>query len=350
VTARAFLGRLDTDGSNYLELIREGLAYTGFGREGPRRPRIFIKPNLTFPSYQPGVMTSPQAVEAAIIALLDYTPDIWIGDSDSGGYNPFAMEDVYAATGIEAFAKRYGVKLVNLSSLERETVRFRSHGRDISLALPRLLTSGIDTLVTMPVPKIHMNTGVSLTFKNQWGCIPEPNDRLRLHPLFKEVVVAVNQAVKAQFAIIDGRFGLNVSGPMRGNAVPLNWLCVANDIGAGARVACELMQVPVRSVSHLRYAESSGLVPPLSAITLNTELRPFIGPKFYLRRKWTDVPGYLAFHHSAIAHLAYFSRWSKLLHRVLYVFREPFYDYAAMSRQRERRASSQPPNGPEPHD
>jgi uncharacterized protein (DUF362 family) len=327
VKPRAFLARVKPDGSDYLVAIREGLAYIGFGEGLPAPPRLFIKPNLTFPSYRPGVMTSPEALEAAIATLKDYTPHITIGDSDSGGYNPFRMEDVYEATGISEFAGRHGVQVVNLSRLERQTIPISTRRGRTFLAMPRLLTEEIDALITMPVPKIHMNTGVSLTFKNQWGCIPEPNDRLRLHPDFSEVVVEVNRAVKAAVAIIDGRFGLNVSGPLRGQPVALNWVCVTNSIGAGARIACELMQINLRRIAHLRFAESRGLVPALADIEINTGLQPFLGPRFYLKRRWTDIPGYLAFHNSALTYVAYFSRWAKPLHRLLYVFREPFYDY-----------------------
>jgi uncharacterized protein (DUF362 family) len=180
----------------------------------------------------------------------------------------------------------------------------------------------------MPVPKVHTNTGVSLTFKNQWGCIPEPNDRLRLHPHFKETVVAVNHAVKARTAVIDGRFGLNRSGPMKGDDVYLGWLAVASDLGTGARLACELMRLQLEEFPHLRYARRLGLVPDWDEIECNTVLEPFLGPQFHLKRILTDYPGYLAFHSSRLAHLAYFSRWATPLHRLLYRFREPFYDYS----------------------
>jgi uncharacterized protein (DUF362 family) len=328
VTERAYLGRLSRDGSEYLERIQEGLDFVRFGEDLPSAPRVFVKPNLTFPTYRPGVMTSPEALEAAIVALQDYTPHIWVGDSDSGGYNPFPMEDVYKETGIYEFATRHAVEVVNLSGLERSAVTVVCGGRERALQLPRLLVEEIDVLVTMPVPKVHTNTGVSLTFKNQWGCIPEPNDRLRLHPYFKEVVVAVNRAVKARHAVIDGRFGLNRSGPMKGDDVFLGWLCVTDGIGAGARLACELMRVRLESVSHLRYASAMGLVPDLDQIELNTALDPYIGPRFSVERVWTDYPGYLAFRSPALAHLAYFSRWAEPLHRLLYRFREPFYDYS----------------------
>jgi len=330
--ARAFVDHIAADGSNYLLAIRAGLEYVSFGEGLPAHPRVFVKPNLTFPTYRPGVMTSPAAIEATILALKDYTPHIWIGDSDSGGYNPFSMDRVYVATGVAEYAARHGVEVVNLSHLPTEPVTFSCRGRPLTVDLPRLLTSEVDVLITMPVPKVHVNTGVSLTFKNQWGCIPEPTDRLRLHPHFKEVIVEVNRAVKAKYAVIDGRFGLNRSGPLQGDPVELNWLCVTDDIGAGARVACDLMRVSPQHFRHLRYAERRGLIPTLDAIDLNCDLAPFRGPTFKAKRVWTDLPGFAAFHSPALAHLAYFSKWAQPLHRLLYRFREPFYDYGNQDR------------------
>jgi len=329
---RAFLGSLAE--ANYLELIRQGLKWIELDKLVTPASRIFIKPNLTFPTYRPGVMTSPAAVEAAILALREYTPNIILGDADSGGYNRFSMDEVYRETGLWQFAEKYGVQVVNLSSGERKTIHFCYGGKDFSLALPRLLTDEIDLLITMPVPKVHANTGVSLTFKNQWGCIPEPADRLRLHPYFKHVIVEVNKAVKSKVAIMDGKYGLNVNGPMRGNPVELNWLMVADDIGAGARLALELMQMPLERVAHLSYAKRLGLIPDLDQIALNCDYRPFVKDKFVLRRALTDYPGYFAFNSAFIAYLGYFSPLADFLHRLLYLVREPFYDYQKHSRRR----------------
>lgn len=320
---RAFIGDLST--GTYLDQIREGLEYIHFGDNVTKDTRIFVKPNLTFPTYQPGVMTSPQAIEAAILAIRDYTPHIYVGDSDAGGYNRFSMNEVYRKTGIWQFADKYNVQVVNLSRVERSKISFRYGRRDFLLELPMLLTNDIDMLVTMPVPKVHANTGVSLTFKNQWGCIPEPTDRLRLHPYFKHVVLEVNKAVKTSVAIIDGKYGLNVNGPMRGVPVELNWILVTNGAGAGARLACDLMQVPLERIAHLRYAEGLGFIPESTEIQLNRDLQPFIKDLFVLKRAWTDYPGLLAFHNSFLAYLAYFSPLAGFLHRVLYIFREPFY-------------------------
>lgn len=325
MAAVAFLESLSS--VNYLEAIRKGLDYIGFNNLVTKDSRVFIKPNLTFPTYRPGVMTNPKSVEAALLAIREYSPHIYIGDSDSGGYNRFSMNAVYKETGLWEIAKKNEVQIVNLSTVERRTITFQYQNRRFSLHLPSLLTDEIDVLITMPVPKVHVNTGVSLTFKNQWGCIPEPADRLRLHPYFKHVVLEVNKAVKAKGAIIDGTYGLNVNGPMRGCPVELNWVLTTNDIGAGARLACELMQVPLEKIPHLRYAMKLGLIPDLDEIMINQDLRPFLKEKFFMKRKWTDYPGLMAFNVPFLAYMAYFSPLAEMLHRILYLFREPFYEY-----------------------
>ena len=312
---------------DHLSGYREGLEYIRFGERVTPDTKIFIKPNLTFPEYRPGVMTSPEAVAAALQAISDYTPHIWIGDSDSGGYNRFSMDLVYASTGLREVCARHGAKIVNLSSLPRRPIHFRYKRRKFALDLPVLLTDEMDFTVTMPVPKVHCNTGVSLSFKNQWGCIPENRDRLRLHPYFQHVILEVNRAIRAGPVLMDGRYGLNGNGPMKGIPVELGWILVAGDLGSAARLACELMQIELDRIPHLRYLESRAPIPARAAITINRDPAPFLRERFYLRRKVTDLPGLLAFRNPWIAHLAYFSPLSGFLHKLLYLVREPFYDY-----------------------
>ena len=141
------------------------------------------------------------------------------------------------------------------------------------------------------------------------------------------MILEVNRAVKSKVAIIDGKHGLNINGPMIGSPVDLNWVMVTNDIGAGARLCCELMQIRLDSIQHLRYANQSGFIPGRAQIETNQSLNTFIKEKFTLHRKWTDYPGYLAFHSAPLAYLAYFSPLAGLLHRLLYIFRKPLYDY-----------------------
>jgi uncharacterized protein (DUF362 family) len=322
---RTFIGSLED--RDYLNNIKLGLEYIRFGTLANNNTRVFIKPNLTYPEYKPGVMTNPEAVAAAIQAVRDYTSQIWIGDSDSGGYNRFSMDQVYNQTGMRNICDKYNAKIVNLSNVPRRAISFEYRKKKFSLDLPVLLLDEVDFTITMPVPKIHSNTKVSLSLKNQWGCIPENNDRLRLHPYFQHVILEVNQAIRTKVVIMDGKYGLNRNGPMIGDPLELNWVMIADHVGAAERVGSTLMQVPIKTIPHLRYAELQGLVPPIEQIMLNQSIGHFQKHQFYLRRKLTDLPGLIAFNSPIIAYLAYFSPLARVLHKILYLVREPLYDY-----------------------
>lgn len=320
-----YLERID---NGYLEPLREGLDFIGLRGMVGEGDAIFIKPNLTFPCYRQGVMTNPECIEQLVIALKDYSSNITIGESDGGGYNRFAMEDVFSKTSLADLATRHGVRLLNLSRLPSRNIRFHYQGREFAVPLPAMLLDEVRLFITIPVPKVHANTGVSMSVKNQWGCIQDPSLRLRLHPFFKKVIFEINRALNVRLSVIDGKFGLNRNGPLRGDPVPLGWVMVADDIVTADHVCCHLMGIDPRGVDYLDFCHRNWPVPEMGAIRFNKDYQNFIGPRFLLRREFWDYPGYLAFRSSTLAYLAYHSPIAGLLHRGMYMFREKFYDHS----------------------
>jgi uncharacterized protein (DUF362 family) len=112
--ARIYIAHLDRD---YSVVLQKGFEWVANGTVVRPNDHIAIKPNLTFPVFRPGVMTNPEAIEALIVYLKNYTDNITICESDSGGYNRFSMDEVFRRTGISEFTKRYGVRIVNMSYL-----------------------------------------------------------------------------------------------------------------------------------------------------------------------------------------------------------------------------------------
>jgi uncharacterized protein (DUF362 family) len=323
-TAKVFIERINQD---YLARIQEGLSFVDMASKVRTGETVFIKPNLTFPHYKEGVMTSPECIEQLVVAIKDYTSNIIIGESDGGGYNRFSMDEVFEKTGIRLIAKKHNVKLVNLSSLPSRNIDFHYEQRQFSVPLPQLLLDEVQLFITVPVPKVHSNTGVSISIKNQWGCIQVPSLRLKLHPYFKKVILEVNKALNAGVSVIDGGYGLNRNGPMRGDPVKLDWLIVANNILAADVTCCTLMGIDPLSVDYLRYYKRNEPIPELKDIQFSQDHNNFIGTQFYLKRSVWDYPGYFAFRSSSLAWLAYHSPLSRVLHKGLYLFREKFYDH-----------------------
>lgn len=318
---------LERLGDDYTAVVVAGLEWTGFFRNVRAGSTVFLKPNLTFPTYHPGVMTSFECLKAVTEVLVGKGYKVIIGEADSGGYNRFSIDEVFRKMGIQRLAEETGASIVNISFTEPEIVRFRKGMRNLSIPLPKLLLHEIDAFITLPVPKIHMNTLVSMSIKNQWGCIQEPSERLKLHPYFAEAIYEVCSRLPNAYSIIDGRYGLNGSGPMRGDPIRLNWLIVANDLVAADRVCCRLMQIDERRVRYFGYFRKRGWWTPYEALRLNQAIEPFVKETFYLRRAWTDLPGLACFNSSFLAWLGYRSPLASLLHWLLYLFREPFYDY-----------------------
>src|SRR5262249_23202084 len=133
-------------------------------------------------------------------------------------------------------------------------------GRSVSLELPSTLLHEVDTFITLPVPKVHTNTGVSLGFKNQWGCLPDPM-RLRLHPEFTRAILLINRLLRPRLAVFDGQWFLDRTGPMIGQAVRKDLIIASDDPGAGSLACCRIMGIDPRTIRHLALAQREGMMP-----------------------------------------------------------------------------------------
>lgn len=312
----------------YGSTVENGLRRSGFFGNTARGDRVFLKPNLTFPTYRPGVMTSMECLSAVTEILIDHGYRVIIGEGDSGGYNRFSIDEVFEQVGINTLAKRTGATTVNVSFTEPTLMPVKAGWRNLSVPVPKMMLEEIDAFITLPVPKIHMNTLVSMSIKNQWGCIQDPSERLKLHPYFAEVMYEFNRRLPRAHSIIDGRYGLNRTGPMKGDVVELDWLMVSNDLVAADRVCLKLMQLEESRVAYLKHFQRQKWWTDFSNISLPADWESFRREKFYLERKWTDLPGLACFNNAFLAWLGYHSPLAGFAHWLLYKFREPFYDYS----------------------
>jgi len=248
-----------TERGSLLICLSEAFEWLGWEKIISAGTKVFIKPNFTYPFYKPGVTTSPALIEATVSLLTSRGAMALVGESD-GGSHAWTAEEAFEGHQVPEICARYGARAVNLSKLPREMAETNVAGRRIQVELPSMLLHDIDVFITMPVPKVHIMTGVSLAFKNQWGCIPDVK-RLRYHPDFPYVVLAINKLLRPKLAVFDGTYFLNRTGPMDGEPVPLNLLIVSDDLGAGDLVCCEIMKIDPNHIGHLRLAMWEGMMP-----------------------------------------------------------------------------------------
>jgi len=283
---------------------------------------VFIKPNLTYPNFKKGVTTRAEYIESFVAALkqINSSTKIYIGEGE-GGYNSFSMTEAMQSMGLYELEKRFqNVKVVNISQISSKAVELKVEGKPYLINLPELFFDEIDFSITCPVPKVHCMTKISLSFKNQWGCLPDTM-RMKNHYVFDKIISQVCNHLKFKYAFLDGKYGLDNNGPMVGEPVEVNWFVASNSLGAFDTVVSEMMRFNWRDIGHLREAFNLGFIPDRKEIKIMGDLEP-LKRNFSLKRNFWNYPALLAFNSKHLTNFFYFSRYAKFLHDVMYLFRK----------------------------
>lgn len=303
--------------SDLEEAVLESMKGAGLLERLTNSSRVALKPNFTYPYYKPGVTTSPQVIRAAVKILHKYTPHLAIVETD-GGYGAWQASEAFAGHVMHSLSEEYGVEIVNLNEEPRELISFRSGRKNHQLPLPIRLLHETDVFITMPVPKIHCMTGLTLAYKNQWGCIPDIM-RLRMHYIFDDAIVAINKVLKPA-VLADGTYFLDRNGPMDGHPVRMNLIIAANDVGSFDRYVSELMGFPWQHVSHLKRAVEAGdMQRHLNKITYNIapeELRVRFFKLKRTLRNWVALSGFKSRYLTWLGYESWFGK--VVLHSILY--------------------------------
>jgi uncharacterized protein (DUF362 family) len=299
------------------EAVHSALEQTGLLADLSHTTRVALKPNFTYPYYKQGVTTSPFVIREAVKVLRQYTARIAVVETD-GGYGAWQATETFAGHGIYELGKQYDVEVVNLCDEPREMITFSSGERIHQLPLPVRLLHETDLFISMPVPKIHAMTGLTLAYKNQWGCVPDIM-RLRRHYVFDDAIVAINKALKPA-VLADGTYFLDRNGPMDGDPVRMDLIIAASDAGAFDRYVSELMGFPWQRVRHMRRAVALGDMPAnLDEISYNISPAEARTHTFHLERKlrhWIALSGFNSRFLTWFGYEAWFGR--VVLHALLY--------------------------------
>jgi len=313
--AKVYISKIDT---NYEDAVQSALKFLYWESIIPRGVKVFIKPNLTYPTYSPGVTTSPEFIEAVIKVISSRTDKIIVGESD-GGYRGWPADMAFKGHNLLDICKKYGVRLINLSTQPCTSFSLNLSKGKINLKLPTLLMAEIDVFITLPVPKIHQVTTFSGAIKNQWGCIPD-SMRLLNHPYFDELILEINRLLKVRLALADGKYFLNKTGPMLGG-IPVfkNLIIGSNSIGALDAVLCQIMGINYNNIRYLRFASKNGWIPPEENTKINISPDIYYDQKFYLKRSLRSRFVCWAFDRPWAVKMIWDSLLGAYIHRLLYL-------------------------------
>jgi uncharacterized protein (DUF362 family) len=225
---------------------------------------VLLKPNAgRVASPGAGITTHPGVVAAAIDTFREGGADVAVGESPIVGVR---VQEAFDATGIAGVAIERDCPLIDLD--RRRFVEIPvPDGRAIhSLKVcPDVLE--FDFVVSLPVMKMHMHTGVTLSVKNMKGCLWR-RSKVKLHMLppvdgsdEKPIDVAIadmSSVLRPNLAIIDGTVGMEGLGPSAGQSKSLDIVVASADAFAADAVACRLMGTKAEHIPHLRMGADRG--------------------------------------------------------------------------------------------
>jgi uncharacterized protein (DUF362 family) len=219
----------------------------------PNARNIVIKPNMCYYwDYSTGHTTDPNFVGTLIDVIRErISPDVNISIVES---DASAMKCKYAfkMLGFEDLARKYNVKLVNLSEEKCEETTVKVGKQVLDIMVPEVIKNA-DLKINVPKIKYSMRKiKITCALKNIFGCNPFPQ-KFVYHSILNEAIVALNKAMKFDLCIFDGNIVAGVQTRR------LGFVMASIDPVALDSVAANIAGVKPKSVKYLSLAEKEGL-------------------------------------------------------------------------------------------
>lgn len=218
---------------------------------------IVLKVNVVWDKLYPSCTTTPMVIESVIKVLRKKfkSVKITIVDTDTPGI--MHADNSFRNLGIDKMANQYNVKTINLTKTKFRTVSLK--GKILhKFKVSRVLLDA-DTIISIPVIKTHQLSTVSLSLKNQWGCIHDLRHNFHLH--LAKAIVDVNNYFrkKVRLAITDGLFGMEGNGPKNGQPVKVGFVFASSNLVALDTLTSQTMGFNPNEIEHIVYAQKNGL-------------------------------------------------------------------------------------------
>ncbi|MFX0101704.1 MAG: DUF362 domain-containing protein [Candidatus Hodarchaeota archaeon] len=248
---------------------------------------ILLKPNVGRESeHSRGINTNPQVVEAVFHFLKkQHDAEFLIGDSPIISTNTTAA---FEKAGYASLLEQDGLQFVDLDSLPPKTISIPG-GKVLKEIRVTGYIDKIEFIISIPVLKMHMHTGASLSIKNLKGLIYK-RDKVKLHHInepevvkqhdipgkvVKELDIAIADyasVIMPDLSIIDASFAQEGMGPSSGNPVRLDTIIASIDPISADVITLAICQPDwaLNNVPHLKFiAEriSHPVLEDLDAIT-----------------------------------------------------------------------------------
>ncbi len=247
--------------------VREAVSLTdSFETVGWEGAKVLVKPNVALPAKTgTGLVTDERVVEAVTKLALERNPErVVIGEGSGVGYDfPVRVDSIHCmeVAGIGAVARKLGVELIDLNRDERVKVRTRDAFVMERFAIAKTAAEA-DVIISLPVIKTHIRTGITCGLKNMKGVLPG-DEKKRTHKLGLEGgIVDLNRVTKPTFTIVDGIIGAQGAWGSQSdevNRVPLDLIIAGSDVVAVDAVSATVAGFDVRGILHIQGAAEANL-------------------------------------------------------------------------------------------
>jgi uncharacterized protein (DUF362 family) len=227
---------------------------------------VVIKPNIVSDhgmkggAYTGGIVTDIRLVEALIKLLRPVAGSVIVAEGSS--INRSETKKMFGLYGYDRLADidRRKVHLVDLNMDRLVEKRVPGGKRMASRKVP-LTMERADTIINLPVLKIHFAAVASLAMKNLQGAMP-PLEKYMSHFFgLWQSLVNIHLLIKPGLTVIDGLTGLEDFGPVSGRPKPMNLLIGGTNPVAVDSVAMRVMGLDPASSPLVLLAHLQGLGP-----------------------------------------------------------------------------------------
>jgi uncharacterized protein (DUF362 family) len=228
-----------------------------------RGSTVLVKPNVSSCERSgSGKVTDARVTEAVTKIVMEKRPkSVVIGEGSAVGYDFPDLQDTMKAleeSGTKEVAEKLGVLLVDLNA---------DRHREVEVPNPLIMKSvkiaetvlDSDVIISIPVMKTHIRTGVTLSLKNMKGSMPGA-EKKKTHRLGLELAIAdLNSVVRPHFAVVDGLVGMEGLWEYPDDCIPMGLVGAGRDPVAVDSIFAQVMGVRPTDIMHLVYCQRKGL-------------------------------------------------------------------------------------------
>jgi len=219
---------------------------------------IFIKPNLggRYPVLR-SENNNFEFLQLLCKALLDKgCGTIEIGHSSLHGYEfdkKYSFDELIKLSHYTKLASLKNVKLLNLDTVTRYTEK----SGEITFEIPSLLKNKY--YINLCKLKTHMETGVSLSLKNQMGLVSMENKKQMHRYGIHQYIAYLGKAITPNLNIIEGIIAMEGNGPHHGKNIRTGFLICGDNMVEADSLACKMIGIDCNKIKHLILSVKQGV-------------------------------------------------------------------------------------------